>query len=69
MREYYKRTFWVVQAMSGFVCWAAYSASGHNWRAVAVFFAAMQLAAVAGAAWANRLRRKMTNPVACRLDP
>ncbi len=59
MWDYYKRTFVMVQLATLVVSFMAYLASNHAVIPPLVFFAFMQMSAVLGAMWANRLRRKM----------
>ncbi len=59
MLEQYKRTFIRIQTMILFVSCAVFFAAGHRLPAAAVFFAMMQVGAVAGAMWGARLRRKI----------
>jgi hypothetical protein len=59
MWDYYKRTFAMVQFAALLVSYMVYSASNHKIVPSLVFFASMQISAVFGAMWANRLRRKM----------
>jgi hypothetical protein len=58
MLERYKRTFYVTQAVIAVVA-AAILYQTRQWQVVAVFFAVMQLAALIGAMWAARLKRKI----------
>ncbi len=59
MWDYYKRTFVMVQVLALVVGYLAYSASNHSLVAPIVFIAIMQVSAVFGAMWADRLRRKI----------
>lgn len=58
MLERYKRTFLGTQITIALVT-SAVLYKLEAWQAAAVFFATMQLGAVAGAAWASRLKRKI----------
>jgi hypothetical protein len=59
MWDYYKRTFVMVQIAILLVGYLAYSATNHSLVVPIVFFATMQVSALFGAMWANRLRRKI----------
>jgi hypothetical protein len=59
MWDYYKRTFVMVQVAALLVSAMVYTQAGHGVAAPLVFFMAMQVSAVFGAMWANRLRRKI----------
>ncbi len=59
MWDYYKRTFVMVQITALVVSFMVYRSSNHAVLPPLVFFTFMQLSAVFGAMWANRLRRKI----------
>jgi hypothetical protein len=59
MWDYYKRTFAAVQLAALLVSYMVYRSTSHAAIPPIVFFLAMQISAVFGAMWANRLRRKM----------
>jgi hypothetical protein len=59
MWDYYKRTFVIVQIATVLVSYMVYRNSNHAMVPPVVFFAFMQVSAVFGAMWANRLRRKI----------
>ncbi len=59
MWDYYKRTFVMVQVAALLVSALVYTKASHGLVAPLVFFMAMQVSAVFGAMWANRLRRKI----------
>ncbi len=59
MWSYYKRTFVMVQIAAFGVSIFVYSNTNGALVPTGVFFATMQVSAVIGAAWANRLRRKV----------
>jgi hypothetical protein len=59
MWDYYKRTFVMVQVATLAVSYLVYRNSNHAVIPSLVFFTFMQLSAVFGAMWANRLRRKI----------
>jgi hypothetical protein len=58
MLERYRRTFFVTQASIAAVAVAIFIQS-HRLFVAAVFFAVMQLGALAGALWAARIKRKI----------
>jgi hypothetical protein len=60
MWNYYKKTFLAVQIAIGLVCWLTYETTAHDLGSAAIVFIVMQVSAVIGSLWANRLRRKMT---------
>lgn len=68
MWDYYKRTFLAVQFATGLVSWMVYRASNHLLAPTAVFFLSMQLSAVFGAMWANRLRKKLQRSTSCLIN-
>jgi hypothetical protein len=68
MLDYYKRTFLAVQLAAGVVSWMVFRSTGHQWLPTAVFFVSMQVSAVFGAMWANRLRRKMQLRASCTIN-
>jgi len=59
MWDYYKRTFVIVQIAALLVSYMVYRNSNHAIVPPLVFFLFMQVSAVFGAMWANRLRRKI----------
>jgi hypothetical protein len=59
MWDFYKRTFAAVQLAALLVSYMVYRNTNHAVVPPIVFFLTMQLSAVFGAMWANRLRRKM----------
>ena len=65
MWDYYKRTFVVVQLAAVMVSYMAYRNANHAWFPPVAFFVAMQVGAVFGSMWANRLRRKMQAYASC----
>jgi hypothetical protein len=58
MWNYSKRTFLAVQLAIGLICWMTYRAAAPNLGPSVVMFVVMQVSAVIGSMWANRLRRK-----------
>jgi hypothetical protein len=68
MWDYYKRTFLAVQLAAGGVSWMVYRSTSHQWMPTAVFFLSMQVSAVFGAMWANRLRRRMQARATCVIN-
>jgi hypothetical protein len=56
MWQHYKRTFKGMQIMIALTAIAAYLFFGHRPAMAATFYGVMQVGAVAGAAWAARLR-------------
>jgi hypothetical protein len=68
MWNYYKRTFVAVQLLSGLVSWTVYKNTNHLWVPTAVFFLSMQVSALFGAMWANRLRGKLQSSPAIPLN-
>lgn len=61
MWDYYKKTFIAVQLAIGLVCWMTYRAAAPDLGPAATVFIVMQVSAVVGSIWANRLRRTMTS--------
>jgi hypothetical protein len=59
MWEHYKKTFGSMQFAITVACFSIYYGLGHRLAVTAVFFVMMQAGAVLGAAWAQRLRRKI----------
>jgi hypothetical protein len=59
MWDYYKRTFVAVQMAALLVSYMVYRNTHHAVVPPLVFFLSMQISAVFGAMWANRLRRKI----------
>ena len=59
MWDYYKKTFMAVQLAALLVSYMVYRNTNHAVIPPIVFFLTMQLSAVFGAMWANRLRRKI----------
>ena len=60
MWDHYKKTFKSMQAGIAIATIVLYFGLHRQPRVTAVFFLMMQLGAVVGAAWAQRLRHKMT---------
>ncbi len=60
MWEHYKKTFKSMQAAIAIATVVIYFGLHRMPAVTAVFFLMMQLGAVVGAAWAQRLRHKMT---------
>jgi hypothetical protein len=58
MWSHYKLMFLAVQLVAFVVSWLVYRVTNHALAPVAVFFLSMQVSAVLGATWANRLRAK-----------
>ena len=65
MWRYYKRTFIPVQLFIGAVCWMVYRATNHQLPPTTLFLIVMQVGAVMGAMWANRLQKKTTRSTSC----
>ena len=59
MWDYYKRTFAAVQLVALLGVYLAYTKTNHALLPPVVIFLSMQVSAVFGAMWANRLRRKI----------
>ena len=59
MWQQYKRTFLGMQMAILMIAYVVHTQTYRQWQTTAVFFAAMQLAALVGASWAARLRRKI----------
>ncbi len=59
MWEQYKRTFLGVQALAVTITLWVYFGVTHWWASAGLVFLTMQFGGVAGAAWANRIRRRM----------
>ena len=68
MWDYYRRTFLAVQLAAGGVSWMVYRSTGHQLLPTAMFFLSMQISAVFGAMWANRLRRRMQARATCVIN-
>ena len=63
MWEHYKKTLIPMQLMIVALCVTVYFVAGKQLVPVAIIFVIMQLGSLAGAAWAARIRRRMTrNP-------
>jgi hypothetical protein len=60
MWHYYKRILIALQLATAFVCWMVYRAAAPDLAPVATAFIVMQVGAVAGSIWANRLRKRVT---------
>jgi hypothetical protein len=61
MWQQYRRTLIPTQLFIVAVCVTVYfKATDHQWLPVAVIFLVMQLGALIGAAWATRLKRRLT---------
>jgi hypothetical protein len=59
MWEQYKKTFLGVQAMTfGVTAWVYFGLT-HWWRPSAFVFLVMQVGGLLGAAWANRIKRRI----------
>lgn len=56
MWQHYKRTFKGMQIMIALAAIAVYLFFGHRLAMAATFYAVMQIGALAGAAWAARLK-------------
>jgi hypothetical protein len=59
MWDYYKRTFAAVQLAALLGGYMVYTRTNHALLPPVVIFLSMQVSAVFGAMWANRLRRKI----------
>jgi hypothetical protein len=59
MWDYYKRTFGAVQLATLLVSYMVYRHTNHAIIPPVAFFLTMQISAVFGAMWADRLRRKV----------
>jgi small-conductance mechanosensitive channel len=57
--RHYKRTFLAAQLAIGLVCWIAYQAAAPDLVPAATVFVIMQVSALVGSMWANRLRRTL----------
>ena len=68
MWDYYKRTFLAVQLLAVAVAYLVYRSANHAWLPPLVFFLSMQISAVFGAMWANRLRRRIQAHNSCLLN-
>jgi len=58
MLEHYKKRFFGMQILIATVTLGVFLVTQHRLVPAAMFFFAMQLGAVVGAAWASRLKRK-----------
>ena len=58
MWNYYKRTFLAVQFFTFVVSWMVHRNTSTVWTPTLAFFVSMQVSALFGAMWANRLRKK-----------
>jgi hypothetical protein len=63
MLEHYKKRFLGMQSFIAFVVIAVYFAMNHRVVPAAIFFVTMQIGALMGAAWADRLTRRMQGRV------
>ena len=68
MWNYYKRTFIAVQLTTGVVSWMVYRSTNHLLIPTVVFFLSMQISAVFGTMWANRLRKKTQGNASCVIN-
>jgi hypothetical protein len=59
--HHYKRAFLAAQLAIGFLCWIAYQAAAPDLGPAATVFIIMQVSALVGSMWANRLRRTLTS--------
>jgi hypothetical protein len=59
--NYYTKTFLPVQLAIGLICCLTYRAAAPDLGPAATVFIVMQVSAVIGAMWANRLQRRMTS--------
>jgi uncharacterized membrane protein YfcA len=59
MWDHYKKTLVRMQVFIVLTTCALYFALSHRWIMAAVFFAMMQVGAVVGAWWGDRLRRRL----------
>jgi hydrogenase/urease accessory protein HupE len=59
MWEQYKKHFVGMQVVILLVTFAAYQRFSHLWFVAAVFFTTMQVGALLGASWANRIRMRV----------
>ena len=62
--DHSNKTFIVLQLTAALVSWLIYRAAAHDLGPAGTAFVLMQVCAVVGSLWANRLRRKMTPGVA-----
>jgi hypothetical protein len=63
MWEQYKKTFLGVQILAfGAAAWV-YLGLSHWWGPAAIVFCTMQISAVFGAMWANRIKRRIEQSV------
>ena len=67
MWDYYKKTFLAVQLFSAVVSTMVYRSS-HSLAPAAVFFLSMEVSALFGAMWANRLRKKTQSRTSCLIN-
>ena len=61
MWDHYRKTFTKMQIFIALATAGIFFGLGHRWGMASVFFAMMQVGAVVGAWWGNRLRRRL-NP-------
>jgi uncharacterized membrane protein YfcA len=59
MLQQYKKTFARIQIAIAMAAVAVHLSMGHRWFVTAIFLAVMQLGAVAGAWWGQRLKRRL----------
>jgi len=59
MWDQYKRTFMGVQVLAVATTLWVYFRMTHWWASAGLVFLTMQVGGVAGAAWANRIRRRV----------
>jgi len=62
MRRAHTKTFVAVQVAIGLVCWMTYRAAAPDLGPAATAFIVMQVGAVAGTIWANRVRKRIASP-------
>jgi hypothetical protein len=59
MWDQYKKTFLGVQVMAVAIALWVYFGMTHWWASAALVFLTMELGGLAGAAWANRIRKRV----------
>jgi hypothetical protein len=68
MWDYYRRTLPAVQLVAVAISYMVYQSANRAWIPTMVFFFSMQVSAVLGAMWANRIRRKIQSVDSCILN-
>lgn len=68
MWNHYKRTFWRIQIPITLITIAVYFITHGNWRNAMLFWVVMQISALIGANWANRVSKLSTRQDASKMS-